>query len=138
MNIKKYALAIFVVLAVYVLITSLFHVLIFGGVWEAGLGFGDLFWAISFVFLFGKAYAHAGLFNGLKFGLLVGVLFCSPIIFGFFPLAQITNIDPDLSGSIIPGFVPSPQLVAWYFLTVIKMGICGFIMALVFRPVKIA
>lgn len=107
--------------------------MIFGGEWELGLTLGDLVWSFLFVYIFKKGYEGKGPLEGLRFGLLIGVFFCSPIIFGFFPLQAITDVSPDFSDAILPGLIPSATAIYWYVLSVVKIMICGVWVAAIYK-----
>lgn len=98
MNVKRFVVASLVIFVAYKFLTSFVNVIVFGGIWEVGFTFGDLGWSFLFIFIFIKGYKGKGLPEGIRFGLLIGMFFCSPIIFGFLPLEAITNVNPDSSG----------------------------------------
>ena len=87
---------------------------------------GDLMFAFLFVYILIKLNRENDMIEGIRFSLLIGLLFSCPIIFGFFPFEAITHNTPEvLSDAIIPGILPSAKAIYWFILTVIKFIICG-------------
>ncbi|MFQ5605990.1 MAG: hypothetical protein ACE5HS_22185 [bacterium] len=136
MNRKRFIFASMIIFVIFELITSLNNVLLFGGVWELGLTIGDLVWSCLFVFIYTRISQEYSLLKGLQYGLLMGVFFSCPVVFGFFPFATITHVDPDISDWILPGIIPSMKAVLWFLLTVTKIGICGLLASVFYRPTK--
>ncbi|MFQ5604676.1 MAG: hypothetical protein ACE5HS_15505 [bacterium] len=101
--------------------------------WEIGLTLGDQVWSFLLVYIFIKGYQGKGAPAGFRFGLLIGIFFCSPIIFGFFPLKAITQAAPEISDAIIPGIIPSAAALHWYILSIIKITICGVLASIIYK-----
>ena len=117
MNTRRFVVTSLAVYIAYELVSSVFTVIIFGGVWELALTFGDLVWAFVFVYLFTKSTA-GGLLNGMRFG--------------FFPMGAITHASPELSHWIIPGLIPSVKTIFWFGLTLVKYILCGGLTAFLY------
>ncbi len=132
MNVKRFIIAGLVIFVVYEILTSLIDVLVFDGEYMTTAWLGDLVWSFFLVFIFGKGYEARGWLEGLRFGLIIGFFFCTPMIFGSTPLASFADIP--LSGALSP--IPSHQAFAWLVLSIVKVMICGLLAAAMYRPAK--
>lgn len=138
MHILRYFIASFIFFIIYIILTSIFHVIIFPGVWEIGLTPGDFIFSLLFVYILIKLNPDKKIIEGIKYSLLIGLLFCIPIIFGFFPFEVITNNEPEIiSNAIVPGILPSLKAIYWFVLTVIKLLICGLISTMIYKPASV-
>lgn len=79
---------------------------------------GQLFLAIMFCFIFTKGYENKGLAEGLRYGILIGLLF----------------IGNNLIMYAVQPF-PTKLVISWIVGGIVEGAIAGLILAAVYRPV---
>jgi hypothetical protein len=132
MNVKRFVIAGLVIFVAYEILTSLIKVVAFNGEYVITARLGDLVWSFLLVFIFGKGYEARGWLEGLRFGLVIGFFFCTPMILGSTPLASFADVP--LSCALSP--IPLDQAFAWLVLSIVKIVICGLLAAAIYRPAK--
>ena len=134
MNVKKFILTSIVVFIVYEILTYVVHGLILGntymampGVWRQDMQsmmwimwLGALFFCFMFVFVFTKGYEGKGIGEGVRFGLIIGLL-----------MVVVQMLDQYV---IYP--VPFGLVLQWIVFGLIQYIILGIVAALLYKPAK--
>jgi len=135
MNMKKFLLASLATFFVYEALTHIMQILIFGSLHVISATLGDLIWAFIFVLIFIKGYQGKGWIEGLWFGLMIGILFSSGILFGYIP--GLTNMVVTFgTGTRWCSWLPLTTAILWFLLNTLKIMICGVLTAIIYKPVK--
>jgi len=132
MNVKKYILAVLAVFVVFELLDFIIHSVILAdayeslqGVWRQNMMnymwvmyVTALIWSVFFVYIFTKGYQNRGWLEGLRYGLLIGLLM---LVMGMFN-----------QWGVYP--LPIGLVVQWFVFGLIQFMICGVVVALVYKP----
>ncbi|MBN2158993.1 MAG: hypothetical protein JW807_06330 [Spirochaetes bacterium] len=131
MNIKRFVLASIAVFVVIQAIDWLFHGLLMSGwyaelkgVWRADMmdlmwvmTLGSLFFSFMFVFIFTKGYENKGIMEGVRYGLLIGLLMYVAGMLGQYAMYPI----------------PLGMAVAWVAYGIVEMAAAGAVTAAIYR-----
>jgi hypothetical protein len=131
MNVKRYILASILVFAAYVALNFVIHGLVLGsvymemqGVWRQDMmGYMWITYATAFVFsflfvlVFHKGYEGRGILEGVRFGILIGLLLNVLGMFNQFAVYPL----------------PFGLIIQWFIYGVIQVAICGIVAAAVYR-----
>lgn len=132
MNIKRFVLASLAVFAVFQLLDIVIHGVILSGDYRANSGLWrpdmeSLMWimmlaslALSFLFvyIFTRGYEGKGVLEGVRYGLLIGLL-----MMGIGAVNQYV---------VYP--VPFMLVVKWFIFGMIEFAIAGVVAAFIYRP----
>jgi len=134
MNFKRYVLAVLAVFAAFQLFDYLEHTLLLGAVYQAAEGIWradmmSLMWvmiltsvlfSILFVTVFIKGYEGRGLMEGVRYGLLIGLLMNGVGMFNQWVVYPL----------------PLMLVVQWFVCGMIRFVIYGMLAAAIYRPKK--
>jgi len=132
MNVKKYILAVLAVFVVFEVLDFLIHGVILSGAYESlqsiwrpemvnymwVMYVTALFWSVFFVYIFTKGYQNRGWLEGLRYGLLIGLLMLVMSMFN--------------QWAVYP--LPIGLVVKWFVFGLIQFMICGLVAALIYKP----
>jgi len=132
MNVKKYVLAVLAVFVVFELLDFLIHGVILASSYESlqsiwrhnmmdymwVMYVTAFIWSVFFVYIFTKGYQNRGWLEGLRYGLLIGILM---LVVGMFN-----------QWAVYP--LPIGLVVQWFIFGLIQIMICGVVAALIYRP----
>jgi hypothetical protein len=131
MNIKRYCIASIAVFVVYVAINFIIHSVILMGTYESlkGIWRPDMMekmwvmWIVNFVFaflftyIFIKGYENRGWMEGVRYGLLIGLL--------------VSGVGSFTEYAVYP--LPLTLVIQWFVYGLIQIIICGIVAALIYR-----
>jgi hypothetical protein len=131
MNVKRYILASFLVFVAYVALNFVIHGAILGrvymempGVWRQDMMsymwivyVTALVFSFLFVLIFHKGYEGRGILEGVRYGLLIGLLLNVPGMFNQFAVYPL----------------PFGLIIQWFVYGTIQVVICGIVAAAVYR-----
>ncbi len=136
MNTKRWVITSLVVFVVSQILDYVIHGVILAGAYQATamlwrpmeemmsmmwmMWVSGLVFSFIFVFVFAKGYEGKGIWEGLRFGLLMGVFFGVPMSLGTYASMPIT-------AGIAWG---------WFIYGVIEMALLGIIAALLYKPAE--
>jgi hypothetical protein len=132
MNVKKYLLASLAVFVVFEALDVIIHTFILGGMYRATAGLwrpdmAQMMWimllttaalSLLFVYIFAKGYEGKGLMEGVRFGLVIGLL--------------LSGVGAFNQYVVYP--VPLTLVLWWVVFGVIEFIAAGLVAALVYRP----
>lgn len=132
MNVKKFIIAVFGVFIVFQVLNFIIHGPILGSVYEsmAGVWREDMMskmWimyvtsfimSILFVYIFIKGYEGKGIAEGIRFGLIIGLLMN---VVGMFNQYAVYPISLSLT-------------IQWFIYGTLQIIICGIVVALLYKP----
>lgn len=132
MNVKKFLLAVVSVFVVFELIDFVIHSFILMDTYESlqHLWRDDMMdymwvmyittfiWSVFFVYIFTKGYQNRGWLEGLRYGLLIGILM---LVVGMFNQWVVYPL-------------PIGLIVQWFVFGLIQFMICGVVAALIYKP----
>lgn len=130
MNTKKYVIASLVVFAFIFVFEWIFHGMLLHGIYEQtshlwrpkgeynflAMTAGQLLFTFVFVFIFLKGLEHKGLAEGVRFGLLIGLLYLSNNLIFY-------AVQP----------LPANLIVIWSVGAFIELALAGVILAVLYR-----
>lgn len=133
MNTKRFILASIAVFVAYEIIDSIVHALILCGTYETLkdiwrpdmeqkmwiMYIAVLFFSFLFVYIFTKGYENKGIAEGIRYGLLIGLLI---------------NIGMFYQYVVYP--LPLTLVVQWFIYGMIQYIICGIIASIIYKPIK--
>lgn len=134
MNVKRYFAATFAVFAVSVALSYLVHGVLLQstytsihGVWrpdiESKMWINSVnYFVLSFVFvyLFVKGYEGRGIMEGVRFGLLMGLIFATPAAYGAYVIIAI----------------PYSLALEWFLYGMAQTVIIGAVTAAIYKPAE--
>ena len=134
MNVKRYVAASIAVFVVSVALGYLVHGVLLQstyasihGVWRADVqskmwinSINDLILSFVFLYLFAKGYEGKGIMEGVRFGLLMGLVFSIPAAYGTY--------------LIIP--IPYYLALEWFLYGMAQTLILGIVAAAIYKPAE--
>ena len=132
MNIKRFFLAVIAVFAAMQLTDYLIHNLILSSAYEAMtdvwnpemmskmwiMYLSSLFFSVMFVFIYTKGYEGKGIGEGVRFGLIIGLLM---------------NVVGLLNQFVVYP-IPFSLTIKWFIYGMIQFTIAGVIVSLIYKP----
>ena len=132
MNVKKFLLAVVSVFVVFELIDFVIHSFILSDTYESlqHLWRPDMMdymwvmyitvfiWSLFFVYIFTKGYQNRGWLEGLRYGLLIGILM---LVVGMFNQWVVYPL-------------PIGLVIQWFIFGLVQFMICGVVAALIYKP----
>jgi len=134
MNVKRYLVATLAVFIAAVALGYLVHGVLLQstyasihGVWRPDIlskmwinAVNDFILSFVFVYLFAKGYEGRGIMEGVRFGLLMGLIFAIPAAYGTYVIVA----------------VPYYLALEWFLYGVAQTLILGIIAAAIYRPAE--
>lgn len=134
MNVKKLLIASGAVYIVYMLLDYVIHAVVLMGAYEATSSVWRpmeemkmsvtllrvLVYSLLFVYIFTKGYEGKGVVEGLRYGLLIGLIIWIPHAYTFY------NVLP----------IPYSLALQWWVYGTIQSMICGAVIAMLYKPAE--
>ena len=134
MNKRNFILTSIIVFVVYEVVNNIIHVLILSGayqvlseVWRPDMMqkmwimyVTALIFSFLFVYIFSKGYEGRGIQEGIRYGLIMGLLMN---VVGMFNQYAVYPL-------------PFSLVIQWFVYGVIQFIICGIVAAAIYKPVK--
>lgn len=134
MNVKRFVFASLAVFVVGMILDFIIHNVILMGayealasIWRADMNslmwimyVGSLIFAFLFVYIFTKGYEGRGIMEGVRYGLIIGLLMLLTGVFGQYAMYPL----------------PFNLVIQWFIFGMIEFVVFGVVAALIYKPVE--
>jgi hypothetical protein len=134
MNIKNFIFTSVIVFIAYQVVNSIIHYLILSGAYQALVDVWrpdmmqkvwimyatSLIFSFLFVYIFSKGYEGRGILEGVRYGLILGLLMN---VVGMFNQYAVYPL-------------PFSLIIQWFIYGIIQFIICGIVAATLYKPAK--